>query len=190
MQMKEMTAAILVGGVSRRMGTNKSFLEHGEFTMLSRLIKECEEFQEVLLSVGESAPYEELGCRVVKDELIKYGPIEGIYQILRGAKTDYVFILATDMPEVSKAFMNEMVQALNGEICLVARTGDHTHPLCAIYHKDAIPVLERMRRENIHRAQLLIRELNANCYDVKNEKSVINVNTPEEYHAWKKDRQG
>lgn len=187
MKMNEVSAGILAGGLSSRMGTNKSFLKHGDATILTRLIKECEEFQKIYLSVGDEEPYREFGCILVKDELQKFGPLEGIYQVLKASQTDYVFVLATDMPEVTKAFLKEMTEALHDEKCFVAKTKGYMHPLCGIYHKSIIPELERMRRENIRKVRLLFENTGIRYYDVDDDRLLTNVNTPEQYQKWEEE---
>jgi len=187
MNMKEMTAGILAGGLSRRMGTDKSFLEHGDMTMLTHLITECSAFKEIILSTAKIEPYKALGCKIALDELEQFGPMEGIYQILRHSTTDVVFIMATDMPEITASFMEEMIQAYQGESCMVVRAGGRIHPLCGIYHRSLLPELKRLRKEGLGKMQLFVKSIPATYYDLSDDDVVTNVNTPQEYQTWKKE---
>ena len=125
---------------------------------------------------------------LVEDELKGYGPVEGIYQLLKHIKTIACLIAATDMPGLTEGFLRDFAGAYKGEDCLVLRAGGILEPLCSIYNKNCIPVLEALREEGIRRPRFLFDQVNTRYLDIEDlgygENVVSNINTPEEYHEF------
>ena len=94
---RRISAGILAGGKSKRMGEDKARLWHGGETFLAHLLRELREFDEVLLSVEDRRAWADAPCRVVEDQLPDFGPVEGIYQLLRAARNPYVLVTAIDL---------------------------------------------------------------------------------------------
>jgi molybdopterin-guanine dinucleotide biosynthesis protein A len=80
---------ILAGGLSRRMGRDKSLLRLGSTTMLGH--------------IRNNARATGLPVRVIRRDCVtKCGPLGGIYTALKGTRADAVLFLACDMPLVTK----------------------------------------------------------------------------------------
>ena len=179
------SVGILAGGLSSRMGQDKALIRLGNERIIERISKELSGFSEVIISAGSRGVYEEFGCPVVCDEEHGRGPIEGIRQLLSNAKEDHVFICAADMPNIK----SEMVSYLAGYIssdydCYVIADEDHIEPLCAVYSKRILPVIEELIREGSFRLREIFSRvrtkyisLEYTCFD----KSVVkNINTRQE----------
>ena len=179
-------AGILVGGKSSRMGRNKASLTWNGNTFLHTLIEACRDFPEIYVSVDDRSKYQDLSCTVVEDEERGYGPLEGIYQILKQMDAPYAVMLATDMPMISPEFLQALVSRLTGEEdCLVLRKEGRPQPLCSVYAKRILPTVEKMRRDREHKPGLLFQRVNTRYVDLEElgfgEAVIANVNTPEEY---------
>lgn len=183
------TAGILAGGKSTRMGRDKALLPYQRQTFLEHLAGELQDFDELLVSVEENLiPGIPAGYITVQDELEDFGPVEGIYQLLQRASHPYVLVVATDMQRLTAAFLRDFTAALRPEDrCLVPHSGALLEPLCSVYHKETLPVLARMRAEGIHRPRFLFDQvpthyisLEAMGYDMR---IVENINTQEDYRA-------
>jgi len=188
----DVCAGILAGGKSSRMGTNKALLPFGDSTFLEGLLNTCAVFPEVLLSVDRPEPYRHLAVTLVPDEQEGFGPVEGIYQMLRAARSPYVLVMAADMPLLSAPFLLAAAGALRGdEDCLALRMGGSLEPLCSIYGKGALPALAGLRREGCRRPRALFDRVNTRYLDGESlgydARLVRNVNTPEEYEALRRD---
>jgi molybdopterin-guanine dinucleotide biosynthesis protein A len=97
---------ILAGGLSERMGRDKSRLRLGPTTMLGHIQK--------------SARATGLPIRIIRRDCVpKCGPLGGIYTALKTTKADAILFLACDMPLVS----TELIQSI------VRRTGAQTSQL-------------------------------------------------------------
>ena len=183
-----LSIVILAGGKSTRMGRNKALLRAGNSTMLERIAEELSGFSEILVSAAEEGSYREIGLRVCPDEHPGIGPIEGIRQVLRAAKEDYVFICAADMPFISR----EVVHALAAEIrpeddCCVLTCGGRPEPLCAVYSRRVLPLIDGMIAEGCRKPRALYTRCRVRYVPLEDTglrpETVENINTPEEYAA-------
>lgn len=182
----QLSAGILAGGKSTRMGQNKALLQLNDCRFIDRISKELSCFSQVLLSAAQKGVYEDIGLPVVYDEHKDIGPMEGIYQILKHASTEYVFICGADMPFLKKELVCYMAEHLSSDFdcyCLVDE--DHVHPLCAIYSKRMLPVIEELIEKGQYRLLNILNRvrtkyisLEYTCFD---KKVVRNINTRDEY---------
>lgn len=182
------SVGILAGGKSTRMGQNKALMEFQNETMIGRISREFSDFGEVLVSASGRGLYEAPGVRVVYDEHESIGPIEGIRQLVSHAGEEYIFICAADMPFVDRKIAGYLAEFISSDYdCWVITDEDRVHPLCAIYSKRILPVIEELIRQKKYRLMELLNRvrtkyvsLDLTCFD----KNVVrNVNTRDEFFA-------
>src|ERR1043166_3117140 len=95
----DLTAFILAGGHSRRMGRDKAFLQLGGRTMLDRAI----ELANTVAPIGRIvAPQEKFLtiARTIEDVFLDCGPLGGIHAALTCTTTELNLVLAVDSPFV------------------------------------------------------------------------------------------
>ena len=98
-----MTAIILAGGKSQRMGSNKAFLKYGGKTFIEHQVNSLSKiFGEIIISANDASAYASLNLPIVADVMPEKSPLSGICAGLMRAKSSYAFIIACDMP-----FINE-----------------------------------------------------------------------------------
>jgi molybdopterin-guanine dinucleotide biosynthesis protein A len=91
---------ILAGGLSSRMGRDKSRIRIGRRTMLGHI-------RALAAQLG-------LPVRVLRrDAVPRCGPIGGIYTALTRTRADAILFLACDMPFVTLAFLKEILRAFS-----------------------------------------------------------------------------
>ncbi len=192
------TAGILAGGSSSRMGTNKVLLDSCGETFLEHIQKQCAFLPETILSMGypHQIPHGTLPC--VMDEKQNYGPLEGIYQILKAAKHSFVLILAADMQCLDEAFLKTFLAQLRPEDdCMVLKSANGLEPLCSVYSKSLLNVLEEMRQQDLRRPRMLFDRVNTHYVTAEDlgltEDGLLfhvnNINTPEDYREYLKHHQ-
>lgn len=181
---------LLAGGRGRRMGgVDKALLPWRGDTFLQRLARETAGFREVLLSVDSEDRFPDCGLERVVDEYPGGGPLGGLAGALRRCRSEALLAVAVDMP-LFVAGAGEYVAAFYGDGCdavaAVTRDG-RIQPLCAVYSKRCLPVLERRLASGNLRMRDALAELRVRCAPLEHSKypdSVLaNVNTPEEYAA-------
>ncbi len=187
------SAGILAGGNSSRMGTSKILLDSGGETFLEHIRKLCEFLPETILSFREPNQAVNAQADWVLDEKTGYGPLEGIYQILKKAKNEFVLILAADMQCLDPEFLRSFLEKLKPEYdCMVLRSANGLEPLCSVYGKSVLPVLEEMRSQDIRRPRLLFDRVKTHYVTAEDlhmteaqlQIRVSNINTPEDYRKY------
>lgn len=184
--MGNISIGVLAGGKSTRMGQNKALLHINDTRFINHITDELSGLGETLISAARKGMYEELGFPVVYDEHEDIGPIEGIYQVVKHAGNDYVFVCATDMPFLKKELVSYMCQFISGDYdCYVIEDEKHVHPLCAIYSKAVLPVIEELIEKGQYRLMNILNAVRTKYikleFTVFDKKIVRNINTKEEY---------
>lgn len=143
------SALILAGGKARRMGgKNKALLQLEQQTFLSRLETALAGFDEKLISLRDTSWIEETSFSPILDQVADRGPLEGLRCALSLCRSDALLVVACDVPLFSKELAQAMLHADQGYDAMVCldHTG-HLHPLCGIYSKKCLPVIETMISE-------------------------------------------
>ncbi len=152
-----LSAAVLAGGASSRMGRNKALLtvtERGrEETIIARTCRLLSRrFAEVQIIGGAFAPLPPGATRLVPDRLPGKGPLGGLYTALCTTRADGVFLAACDMPFISVGVIDALLEyrevaAAEGKDAVVARIGGRWQPLLALYFRSSLPSLEALLSE-------------------------------------------
>ena len=142
-----LTAFVLAGGRSTRMGTDKAFLEIGGETLLARAIRTLEAVASDVRIVGSADKFG--GDRPVVEDIYRgCGPLGGIHAALSTSPTEMNLMLAVDLPFIDAQFLNFMIGRARAcdAIVTVPRSGGRFQPLCAVYRKSFAVVAEEALR--------------------------------------------
>jgi molybdopterin-guanine dinucleotide biosynthesis protein A len=148
------SAALLLGGASERMGADKARLEiagGAAAVVLARRLASL--FEEVLL-VGGAPPAEAEGRRVT-DTGGPRSALRGLVTALEAAQGERVLVLATDLLGVSPDLLLALVAAPVADV-VAPRSARGAEPLCALYTRE--PSLGEARRR-LAAGQLALHEL-------------------------------
>ena len=174
---------VLAGGASTRMGRAKALLPYRGTALVEYVAGAVREAAGGVTLIGDPAQFSHLGLPVLADEVPACGPAGGIYTALLRTVTDWNLILACDMPAVSAAVLRELLEEAEGSAagCIVAAgPGGWPEPLCAVYHRRCLPVLERAIEEKRLKMRDLVGEMGAHLVTLP-PSAVANVNTPAEW---------
>jgi len=143
--MTDVTGVLLAGGKSRRMGRDKRFLPVGEETLFARSLAALRSiFQRVLVVVAQDSPPIDTDAIVLRDLIPACGSLGGLYTGVKQAGTDWVFAVACDMPFLDPATVRHFAN-LKGEADVVmAKLEQGLQPMHALYHRNCLPVMERL----------------------------------------------
>lgn len=181
------SGAILAGGQSRRMGFNKAFIESEGRSIISRAAAVMTAvFGSPSIIANDTALYSRLGLPVFPDVIADAGSLGGIYTALYHSKSDYVFVVACDMPWLDEGCIRRVIDALDGADCVVPFISGRLHPMHAAWSRRAMGAIEKtisqgnLRINDIF-GKLSIKRLTAEYFDgLPIERSVENVNTRED----------
>lgn len=162
-----MTAAILIGGASKRLGTDKVVLRLGDDIMVNKVLKVIQPLFEHVIMVGH--PRKELRTYRIMEDLFKScGPLGGIYTALSLSESDYVFVFAADMPYVDTGLVGYMISIANGPDIIIPEWTKGLEPLHAIYHKRLIPLIKSSIDKNCLKIATIVEH--ASVFKVPEEK--------------------
>lgn len=134
---RDLTAFVLAGGKSTRMGMDKAFVEFNGFILLARALEVMRLITPDVRIVGareKFAPF----APVVEDVFRDCGPLGGIHAALRASGSELNLMLAVDMPFVSVAFLQYLVNEARSAVdaaAVVPRSDSKLQPLCAVYRR-------------------------------------------------------
>ena len=189
MALSEITAAVLVGGRSRRMGRPKALLRLDQDgpTILERVVARVSSIADDVVLVGDHdwplPPALAAFPRVSDDG---QGAASGLLAALRCGRNDLCLVLGCDMPFVDVSVLARMVTIARGSSVGVVAVDDYgAHPLHAVYRAGDDARVARMVAAGERSLTVMTDALGMHRLDLREEEgsarwSVFNVNTPEE----------
>jgi molybdenum cofactor guanylyltransferase len=131
------SAVLLAGGESRRMGQDKAtLLFRGrplwkiQLDLLRKLHPE-----EIFVSARDDPRWRPADVQFVPDEAPSCGPLSGLAATLPQIHTDHLVALAIDMPFMTPEYLRSLCDQARHSRGVVPTIGDRAEPLAAIYPK-------------------------------------------------------
>jgi molybdopterin-guanine dinucleotide biosynthesis protein A len=104
------SAVILAGGGSRRMGRDKAFVDLGGAPLVMRVIERVAPLcTEIILVTNDPAPYAQFGHRIIGDVYPGKGSLGGIFSGLQAAREEYALAVACDMPFLNAKLLSYLI---------------------------------------------------------------------------------
>ena len=191
MTIENMTAVILSGGRSSRMGVNKMTLPLGKGTVISHTIEALQSlFEHKILVTDQPHLYRHLPVRLAKDVIscpVK-NALVGIHGGLSASAHHYNFVVAGDMPFLSSHVIEFLCEVHHGYDLVIPGFGPECQPLCAIYSKNCLPIIEKHLAKGCYKISDILPFVRVR--HVKLEKlrffdpelrSFFNINSPSDY---------
>ncbi len=183
------TAFVLAGGRSSRMGSDKALLAwHGE-TLLTRALRTASTVAGKTYISGARNRYQAFG-EVVEDIYPDCGPLGGIHAALSASSTDLNLILSVDMPAMISDFLRWLLaQASRApELIVVPYAAGGQQPLCAVYRRAVREIAEQALQKGEYKIGRLFSQVPTR---IITEEEIVssgfsphifrNINTPAEY---------
>jgi molybdenum cofactor guanylyltransferase len=178
---------VLVGGRSRRMGTDKALLAISEGRTLAECVAErvSRVCQSVTL-VGPAVRYGHLPYPMLPDAVSERGPAGGVLAALRHG-AEWNLLVACDMPGVCEELFVRLIRRAEegGVDCVVPITPDgHEHPLCALYNRACRDGWEDALAQGLTRVGQIVRRFRVAHCEIHDEEHLRNVNTPGDWQNY------
>jgi molybdopterin-guanine dinucleotide biosynthesis protein A len=137
--MSTFTVAVIAGGTSSRMGTDKSFVPLLGRPMIAHVLAKIGHLgqDKTILITNRPGDYAHLGLPTFQDVIPGKGALGGIHSALEHSQSDYVLTLACDMPFLNPDLLLYMIALREKEggpfDVIVPRVADHPQGLHALY---------------------------------------------------------
>jgi molybdopterin-guanine dinucleotide biosynthesis protein A len=140
----DVTAFILAGGHSSRMGTDKALLPLGRQTLLERALHTAARVANSVFIVGPRDRYSRYG-NVVEDVFPDCGPLGGIHAALCITQTELNLMLSVDTPLMGPDFLAWLLEQAraSSELIVVPEALGGLQPLAAVYRRPLRAVAEQ-----------------------------------------------
>ena len=136
----EISAALLVGGESRRMGKDKAKLLFRGKPLWQIQLELLRKLQpaEIFVSARTDPVWRPADVQFVADDPPSQGPMSGLVASLSKMRTKHLLALAIDMPCMTEKYLNALYSQAEPGRGVIAKTEDRFEPLAAIYPREAL----------------------------------------------------
>lgn len=189
------SAAILAGGRSERMGFDKQLLTVNKQRLIEIIYHSLEKkFDDIIAVTYKPELYAGYPVRTKQDLYPNSGPLAGIHSALSAARSQYVYIIACDMPCINQDYITYMQQLIihnNYPDACITKKGDWIEPFNAFYSRSCLPVIEADLMDNKTSIRYFLNKVNT--LEIEEEKArefstnwsmFLNLNTKENYEAY------
>lgn len=179
----QISAFILCGGKSSRMGTDKGHLLFEDKSFTQWAIDAVQPITNSISLVTNHASYAVYQLPILTDIFTHSGPVGAIYTALQSSTTEWNLILNCDTPGITTEALEYLVKETPHHVSAsYIMKHKRAYPLIGMYHKKTLPIF----KENLTKNNLkLMSILNlTDCYQVQVPQNLTtdiqNINTPEE----------
>ncbi len=181
MESKSASIIVLSGGTSSRFGSDKSVAILGHQELIHHVLGGIPQEFEIIV-VGPDPLFSDLTYQCTQEEPTGGGPVAGIAAALEICKSDFIGVIATDMP-FAVSHMVHLLSAMSShdDAVMYLDSKGFKQPLAAIYRREALEIaiakLGQVHGQSMHAlmSYLVIREIHMS---EEVEKAMIDVDTP------------
>ena len=186
-----LSAIVLAGGQSSRLGRDKALITLQGVPLLRQVCEvalNCASPVYVVTSWPER--YQDIlpdACRVIQEvplpgETQSHGPLVAFAQGLAHVETDWVLLLACDLPQlqvkVLQGWVTGLEKTVEEAIALLPRQAKGWEPLCGFYRRQCLPILTTYINEGGRSFQGWLAQHPVQELPVSNTQVLFNCNTP------------
>lgn len=181
-KIQDISCVILAGGLSSRMGEDKSLLPFmGESSLV---LYQYKKFSQIFHNVFISSKSDKFNfpCKIIFDKSELFSPLVALQSILKETKTQKVFIIAVDTPFILKQTIYDLIQNIENFDVVIAKDDEKTHYLCGLFDVGIIFKIDEMLEVDNHKIGYLLNKLvKTKILQFDNALQFTNINTKNEY---------
>lgn len=189
-----LAAIVLAGGHSSRMGHDKALLPVAGVPMLQRVCQialQCTPIVSVITPWGDRyrsiLPAE---CHLIGEEWLvgqthAHGPLLGFAQALATVRTEWVLLLACDLPYLQAPVLQASLRSLPTDAATIAclpKTSRGWEPLCGFYRTRCQSSLDRAIARGERSFQGWLADEPVAVLPISDPRMLLNCNTPADLH--------
>ncbi|MBN1533984.1 MAG: molybdenum cofactor guanylyltransferase [Spirochaetes bacterium] len=159
---RDISAAVLAGGMSSRFGQNKAMYHHNGKPLIQHVTGVLSGiFGEISVIAGHVDGDYGSGYPVHPDLISGFGPLGGIHTALTLSRTEMTFIVASDMPLLNAGLIMHMLSLTAGYDIVAPCVGGFYETLHAVYSKRCLDPIMRLIGNNDRRVFAIYGEMRA-----------------------------
>ena len=192
----QITAIVLAGGESSRMGQDKALLNLGKNTLLTQIClvaSKCASQTYVVTPWIEK--YQDVipaSCQLIEEQLVLNStsntPLIGFFQGIKLVKTEWVLLLACDLPHLSSSQVKQwsatLATVLPTQIAFLPRNRKGWEPLCGFYRHSCQSLLEKYISNGGRSFQSWLAKYPVQELVISDRTCLFNCNTPEDWQMF------
>lgn len=183
-----LTVALLAGGKSSRMGTDKAFVRVLGRPLIEDILAQVDGLgAETLIVTNRPDDYGYLGLPLFNDVLPNKGALGGIYTALHSATQPHVLCLACDMPFVVRPLLEYFISLIPEGDVVMPRLGAESEPFRALYSRACLAPIRAALEAGKMRVISFFPEVRVRYVDEPEidrfdpaHRSFFNINTPDD----------
>jgi len=171
---------ILAGGKSRRFGRNKALFVIEGKTIIERILSAIPPAQQIFIVTNSPAEYAHFPWPRLPDHYPGFGPLAGIHAGLVHSPFDWNFFLACDFPCLKSSVIDDLLAARRDAQVVLPETAAGLQPLCGLWSKSALPVIENALQNRDLRVHDVLAKLVLHVIPPADPEALFNLNTLED----------
>lgn len=189
--LSELTAIILAGGKSSRMGEDKALIPIFGVPLLKLVYDVAQSCADIYVVTPRIESYQHLlpNCQFIREVPPFGGPLVGFAQGLTQVQTDWVLLLACDLPnlrvEVLQEWANKLDDVKSEAIASLVHHNKRWEPLCGFYRRNCLPNLNQYISQGGRSFQEWLNQHSVDILPLTEPSMLFNCNTPEDLESVK-----
>jgi molybdopterin-guanine dinucleotide biosynthesis protein A len=133
------TAVLLAGGESRRMGIDKATVLFRGKPLWEIQLGQLQRLQpaEILVSARTDPSWRPADVQFIADAPPSRGPLSGLVASMAKMRSAHLLALAVDMPFMTEKFLRYLSEQIEPRVGVVPKIDNRPEPLAAIYPREA-----------------------------------------------------
>jgi molybdenum cofactor guanylyltransferase len=155
------SAVLLAGGESRRMGQDKATMLFRNAPLWQNQLDLLRKLQpaKIFVSAQTAPPWRPIDIEFVSDDKPSRGPLSGIAAALSRMTSNHLLALAIDMPFMTANYLRGLCEKVQPGLGVVPVIENRFEPLAAVYPREACPEFVNSLRGNDFSLQSLANKL-------------------------------
>ena len=185
------SAGILAGGKSSRMGRPKALLPFDGQPLIVHIVRQLQELlADIVVVAAAEQELPPLPVTLVRDDVAYQGPVGGIYYGLRAIGKEVCFVTSCDVPFLNLSLISYLISQIENYDVVAPYWQDRFQPLHAVYRRSVLPLLQQQLERGELRPIFLYEKVRTRKVSEDEIRrfdpeglSFLNMNTPEDYQA-------
>lgn len=178
----KLNALILIGGTSKRMGSDKSVIDYHGKPQWEHLVDLLQnQVDKIYIS---ARPNQQITYpNIITDKEAGLGPFGAILSALDSKPGEAFLVIATDLPYIDKTTIKLLIRnrdLTKSATALKAKNKDYPEPLATIWEPKSLAVLKNFYENKIYKPIQILKEIPLKTITV-NDAILENINTESEY---------